>query len=232
MAAAAATEAQPLHMAPSSMPPVIPSIHTSHPAIQDPIGSQSTIAQDQTIDECLPFLTGEELPTTNAHGIPHIDRKRHVKFLQKQLGKLPGQFMAADASRPWIFYWCLGGLALLGENVVDYREKLIETVRSIQNPTGGFGGGPGQTSHLATTYATTLALALVGGDDAFEVVDRRSMWKWLCSLKQRNGGFTMAIGGEEDVRYVFRSEDGVVPLGCFLVDLVGGFSRGSQSEIT
>lgn len=183
---------------------MIPSMHTSHPAIQDPIGSQSSVLQSETVDECLAFLTGEELRGgTNAHGLPRLDRERHARFLHRQVGRLPGQFMAADASRPWIFYWSLGGLALLGEDVAGYREALAGTVRSVQNPTGGFGGGPGQTSHLATTYATMLALTLVGGDEAYEVVDRRSMWKWLCSLKQRDGGFTMAIGGEEDVRYVF-----------------------------
>jgi hypothetical protein len=72
----------------------------------------------------------------------------------------------------------------------------------MQNDTGGFGGGGKQTSHLATTYALVLALALVGGEDAFEVIDRRAMWKWLCALKQPDGGFQVSVGGEEDVRYV------------------------------
>lgn len=70
----------------------------------------------------------------------------------------------------------------------------------MQNDTGGFGGGNGQLSHLATTYAVVLALALVGGQDLYEVVDRRSLWKWLCTLKQPSGGFQMATGGEVDVR--------------------------------
>ena len=155
------------------------------------------------MDECLPFLLGEEdLGRRNDHGNPHLDRGRHIKFLHKQLGQLPGPFKAADSSRPWIFYWCLHALTLLGEDVAPYRQRLIETVRPMQNLTGGFGGGFGQTSHLATTYATVLALALVGGDAAYEVVDRRSMWRWLSSLKQPDGGFQMCVGGEEDVRYV------------------------------
>ena len=153
------------------------------------------------MDECLPFLTGEELGRKNSHGIPSLDRERHLKFLRKQLGDLPAGFMAADASRPWFFYWCLAAMSLLGEDVAPYRERLIETVRPMQNSSGGFAGGFGQTSHLATSYAVVLSLALVGGDAAYEVVDRRSMWRWLCSLKQPDGGFQMAAGGEEDVRY-------------------------------
>lgn len=45
----------------------------------------------------------------------------------------------------------------------------------MQNPTGGFGGGHGQISHLAGSYAAILALALVGGEDVFALIDRRAM---------------------------------------------------------
>lgn len=190
---------------PEGVSPSVPGLFTTNPPIRDALETDSSQLQDETIEECLPFLsTGEGHGYRNAHGIPHLYRARHVQFLQKQLGKLPAQFKSADPSRPWIFYWCLAGLSLLGEDVGSYRSRLIETVRPMQNETGGFAGGFGQTSHLATTYATILSLALVGGDEAYEVVDRRSMWKWLCSLKQPDGGFQMAVGGEEDVRYVSR----------------------------
>jgi protein farnesyltransferase subunit beta len=45
----------------------------------------------------------------------------------------------------------------------------------MQNPTGGFGGGHGQISHLASSYAAVLSLAMVGGADAFALVDRQTM---------------------------------------------------------
>ncbi|OAQ93660.1 farnesyltransferase subunit beta [Purpureocillium lilacinum] len=180
----------------------IPPFFTTNPPIRDALQTESSLLQDETIEECLPFLAaqGEGHEKHNAHGVPHLYRDRHVKFLHKQLGLLPAMFKAADPSRPWIFYWCLAGMSLLGEDVAPYRARLMETVRPMQNETGGFAGGFGQTSHLATTYATVLALALVGGDDAYDVIDRRGMWKWLCSLKQPDGGFQMAVGGEEDVR--------------------------------
>lgn len=180
----------------------IPSLFTTEPPIQDELETHSSKLQAETVEECLPFLKGEEHQTTNAHVIPRLDRERHVKFLHKQLGNLPPQFFAADASRPWFFYWCLAALSLFGEDVTVYRDRLIKTVRPMQNPDGGFGGGFGQLSHLATSYATVLALALVGGEEAYEVVDRKTMWKWLSSIKQADGGFQMAVGGEEDVRYV------------------------------
>ncbi|KFH41232.1 Protein farnesyltransferase subunit beta-like protein [Hapsidospora chrysogenum ATCC 11550] len=201
MAAAAVDEPRAHPAMSSSGQSSVPSLHASRPPIRDNLETETSSLQDETVDECLPFLLGEEdLGWRNDHGIPHLDRGRHIKFLHKQLGQLPGPFKAADSSRPWIFYWCLHALTLLGEDVASYRQRLIETVRPMQNLTGGFGGGFGQTSHLATTYATVLALALVGGDAAYEVVDRRSMWRWLSSLKQPDGGFQMCVGGEEDVR--------------------------------
>lgn len=70
----------------------------------------------------------------------------------------------------------------------------------MQNPSGGFGGGHGQDSHVAGSYAAVLSLALVGSQDAYSFIDRKSMWKWLGLLKQVDGGFRMCLGGEEDVR--------------------------------
>ncbi|CEI60981.1 unnamed protein product [Fusarium venenatum] len=180
--------------------PSIPQLFTTDPPIHDELPTESSRLQDETIDEVLPFLNGEEHQQCNSHGLPHLDRRRHVNFLHKQLGKLPAAFTSADPSRPWFFYWCLSALVLLGEDVEPYRERLVDTVRPMQNPDGGFAGGFGHTSHLATSYAAVLSLALVGGEDAYECIDRRAMWRWLCSLKQPDGGFQMALGGEEDVR--------------------------------
>ena len=78
--------------------------------------------------------------------------------------------------------------------------RVIKTVAPMQNASGGFGGGHGQYSHLAGTYAVILSLALVGGEAAYSLTNRESMWKWLGRLKQPNGGFEVCEGGEVDVR--------------------------------
>ncbi|KAI0602149.1 prenyltransferase and squalene oxidase [Biscogniauxia sp. FL1348] len=199
---ASASSASSSNFAPRShLAPMIPDLFILDPPIRDVLVTDTTELQDGTVEECRPFLAAKmKTIDYNEHGVPHLDRERHIKFLRKSLGRLPAPFVAADASRPWIFYWCLNGLSLLGADVSSYRDDLVETARSMQNDTGGFGGGFGQRSHLATTYATVLALTIVGGESAYEVIDRRAMWKWLCTLKQRDGGFRMSIGGEVDVR--------------------------------
>ncbi|KAJ8122563.1 hypothetical protein ONZ43_g1274 [Nemania bipapillata] len=181
----------------------IPDLFTTKPPIKDSLVTETSTKQDAVEGNCRAFLQGKREPVpVNIHGVPSLDRARHIKFLEGNLGPLPGAFKMSDASRPWMFYWCLNGLSLLGADVSKYREPLIATARSIQNESGGFGGGFGQQSHLATTYAMVLALAIVGGESAYQVIDRRAMWKWLSALKVPNGGFRLTLGGEIDVRQV------------------------------
>jgi protein farnesyltransferase subunit beta len=71
---------------------------------------------------------------------------------------------------------------------------------ACQHPDGGFSGGHGQIAHLAPTYAAVNTLALFGGDDAFEIINREKLYTWMMSLKQEDGGFLMHHGGEEDAR--------------------------------
>ncbi|POW08503.1 hypothetical protein PSHT_09547 [Puccinia striiformis] len=92
----------------------------------------------------------------------------------------------------------------------DERLRAIETLMSFQHPQGGFGGGPGQLAHLASTYASISALAiLLDGVDQniFEEtcaqIDRKKMYEWMLSLKMPDGSFRMHHGGEIDVRSCF-----------------------------
>ena len=182
--------------------PFIPDLYTSWPPIQDDLNTETSYVQNDTILECLPYLNGTcgKFDSYNCHGIPHLDRARHIRFLHKSLQSLSSLYVTSDAARPWFFYWALCGLRTLGEDVTVYREQLISTVRPMQNATGGFGGGHGQMSHLAPTYAIVLALSMVGGEQALEIVDRKAMWQWLGTIKQPDGGFQVCLGGEEDVR--------------------------------
>ena len=54
--------------------------------------------------------------------------------------------------------------------------RLVQTVKPLQNSTGGFGGGHGQWSHIAASYACVLSLATVGGEEALQLVDRKAMY--------------------------------------------------------
>ena len=180
---------------------MIPDLFTSLPLIRDLLNTESSHIQDETIQECLPFLSGaEEDIRYNDHGVPALDRGRHIAFLHKSLRQLPASYVTADASRPWMMYWSMAGLSAMGVDISEYREKMILTCRPIQNATGGFGGGNGQMSHLAPTYATVLSLSMMADKECLDLIDRKAMWKWLGALKQPDGGFQMSVGGEQDIR--------------------------------
>ncbi|CAI5954273.1 unnamed protein product [Closterium sp. NIES-65] len=128
-------------------------------------------------------------------------RERHVRFLLKGLDHLSSSYASLDASRPWLVFWIVHSLALL-EHPLDasLAARCADTLRRCQNPEGGFGGGPGQLAHLATTYAAVAALVTVGGEEALSVVNRKSMLAFLRRMKCQSGGFRLHQGGETDVR--------------------------------
>lgn len=192
-----------LKMAATTSSFTIPELFTTLPAIRGGLQTETSIDQDDVVQSILPFMSGEEnREHCNSYGVPKLDRARHFKFLHTPLETLPAPYAAADAARPWFYYWCFNAMSTLGYDASSFRPRLLSSVRNMQNSTGGYAGGHGHMSHIATTYAVTLALAVVGGEEAFEVIDRKAMWEWLGALKQPDGGFQVSVGGEEDIRYV------------------------------
>ena len=105
----------------------VPPLHTSFPPIQDALDTESLRIQNDTIEECLPFLggIGKNLFDYNAHGIPSLEREKHIEYLHERLEDLPPGFVAYDAARPWLLYWTLTGLCLLAEDVEQYRSRQV-----------------------------------------------------------------------------------------------------------
>ena len=106
--------------------PNVPALFRTFLPIRDLLSTETSFAQDETIKECLHFLTGQgtrSLFDYNIHGIPSLERDKHIEYLHERLGELPAGFVAFDAARPWLIYWTLTGLCLLGEDVDHYRSR-------------------------------------------------------------------------------------------------------------
>lgn len=108
--------------------PNIPIWHLEQPVLRDSLVTETSKVQADTMFECMPFLagTGDHLRapfTLGSQGIPRLERQLHIEYLHQSLGSLSEAFMMADASRPWLIYWALLGLSLLGEDVSPYRER-------------------------------------------------------------------------------------------------------------
>ena len=153
----------------------VPELFTTLPPIKDPLVTYTSCSQDETAERCLPYHAGttEFGFDRNPQGIPRLNHEDHVDFLSDNIQN--ARYTAYDALRPWVIYWSLTGLSVLGEDLTQWRDRVLETYTPMQNPTGGFGGGHGQTSHAAPSYAAVLSLAMVGGREALNLVDRRAL---------------------------------------------------------
>ncbi|XP_074643711.1 protein farnesyltransferase subunit beta-like [Tubulanus polymorphus] len=136
--------------------------------------------------------------------IPKLERFKHARFLMKGIRNLSSNYECLDASQPWLCYWTLHGLELLGvPPPEDIAIDVANFLAKCQNKDGGFGGGPYQQSHLATTYGAVNALCIIGTEHAYKIIDRKSLYKWMMSLRNEEGAFRMHEGGELDVRGVY-----------------------------
>ncbi|KAF0989004.1 hypothetical protein HZS_4839, partial [Henneguya salminicola] len=135
-----------------------------------------------------------------------LEELNHISFLIEHLFKLPEKYMKSDCSRMWIVFWILHSLELMSVRLeTENTEKIINFIRACQNKNGGFAGGPGQRSHLGTTYAAVASLCIVGATDprAFDVLDKDSLKTFILSCKSDDGSFRVAPDNETDMRAIY-----------------------------
>lgn len=106
--------------------PGIPDLFTQPPSIRDTLATESSDLQAATLEKCLPFLKGiqsSQQGPFNAHGVPALQRDDHTAYLYDALEDYPPSFVLLDASRPWMSYWGLAGLFMIGEDPTRFRER-------------------------------------------------------------------------------------------------------------
>ena len=103
--------------------PQVPELYTGSPPIRDHLTTDTSISQDDVVNQCLPRLIKyrRRLVGVNSHGIPSLEREDHIKFLQEAI-EYP-RYIAFDPVRPWVIYWSLTALSVLGENVELYQQR-------------------------------------------------------------------------------------------------------------
>jgi protein farnesyltransferase subunit beta len=141
------------------------------------------------------------IPPNSQSLLLELQRENHIEYLTRGLKQLAPSFCVLDANRPWLCYWILHAIALLGKSVDDDLEKrTVDFLSRCQDPNGGYGGGPGQLPHLATTYAAVNTLITLGGERALSSINRGKLYHFLRRMKDPSGGFRMHDQGEIDVR--------------------------------
>lgn len=165
--------------------------------------------------ECSKFLRSFTCYDANAlrnfqrGGLINVDQEirllksKHASYLKDYLTNLPGGFISLEASRPWILYWILHALNLLGYQPVFMYPRVISTLKHIQNASGGYGGGAGHLSQGAPNYAAVLSLCSIATEEAWASIDRPAMYNYFMRMKQPNGSFSIHEDGEADSRSTY-----------------------------
>ncbi|KAG0146930.1 hypothetical protein CROQUDRAFT_494278 [Cronartium quercuum f. sp. fusiforme G11] len=118
------------------------------------------------------------------------------------------------------------------------RRWAINLILSSQHPEGGFGSSPGQIAHLADTFSSISALAILLGEaepqlvkETWAQVKVEGMYHWMLRLKQPDGTFAMSQAdiykGERDVRAIYCA----VALATLLNFLTPDLARGLPESI-
>jgi len=161
--------------------------------------------QDEVEEQILELYRMFSEKTHKDSDVPILAKEKHSTYLRRGLSQLSDSYEALDASRPWLCYWILHAMNLL-ELKVSPEEKIRITnfISKCQNLTdGGFGGGPGQFSHLAATYAAINALICLTSSEALKVVHKEKLYEFISKMRMEDGSFRMHRGGEIDVRAVY-----------------------------
>lgn len=134
--------------------------------------------------------------------MPTTHRIQHIKYLETSLRNLSTNYECLDSSRPWMIYWILNAAHLLNFRFPDdLLHRVVKFLVKCRGPAGGFGGGPGQLAHLATTYAAVNALCIIGTKHAYDAIGKQSLIQFLFSVRDdKTGAFNMHVDGEVDVR--------------------------------
>jgi len=108
------------------------------------------------------------------------------------------QFLKVDVAPKlaWFLEQCWDGY------IGEADKNSSDSVR-LHKGTGGFGGGPWQLGHLATTYSGISALAIGGSPECYSLLEklRDPLYRFLLSRRDpETGGFRMHDKGETDIR--------------------------------
>lgn len=158
--------------------------------------TKTSVEQEAVENNILKFYKLSHTPT--------LMTQKHLKKLKMLITNLDVTFEPLDCSRPWLCYWILHSLQILGYRLDDEEHsKIVGFLAKCQSPDGGFGGGPGQYPHLATTYAGVNALCIIGTHEAYQVIDRKALKRFLTSLHGEDGSFSLHVDGEVDIRGIY-----------------------------
>ena len=173
---------------------------------EEDVYTSTSVEQRAVEDSCLRLYERADTNVSDLDDFPLLKREKTLAFLRKGLKELSEGYECLDASRPWLVYWIVHSIELLGELdsiSEDDKSAIVKFLGNCQDPDGGYAGGPSQVAHLAPTYAAVNTLVIIGTEEAYNVTNREKLVAWLDKLRNEDGSFTMHVDGEVDIRGVY-----------------------------
>lgn len=119
-----------------------------------------------------------------------IFRDNHLKFVNRHISGLSGGYKSIDSGLPWFAYWSLNIFYIFGMNSYEMskeiKDQFILYLKDLQHPDGGFCGYAKGNQHIISNYAAILAIVVLDCKEAYDIVDRKAMKKFLMSMKNTN----------------------------------------------
>ena len=99
--------------------------------------------------------------------------------------------VGVDSGQPWLIYWLSNALQTLAcpplELSHDMKLKCVSYLEQCYDRTeGAFVGSPGLICHAASSYAAVLAIVNLGIPEAYDIIDREAMRKFLHKMKNKH----------------------------------------------
>ncbi|PVU99024.1 hypothetical protein BB559_001084 [Furculomyces boomerangus] len=171
----------------------------------DGFETETSLIQEDVEDEIIEIY--ENVENKNGTGYTNIiservlTKEKHIKYVLKALNSLPSGYQGLNSSQPWFCYWTLNSLYhLQGEIPNEIKQRALNRLRLCKNSMGGFGGSSHDLPHLLATYAAVSSLVIIGGSDAFDLIDKEATRQFLLQMKRPDGSFNVHPGGEIDLR--------------------------------
>lgn len=162
--------------------------------------TEEQLATEEACQRCIDEICDPELRREAAS----LLTREHRTYCASGLWRLSAGYASLDASRPWLCYWIVHSLSILGTRIdAAAADAVINFIGRCRDPDcGGFCGGPypGQMAHLAPTYAAVNTLVTIGTPAAFELIKGAKLGSFLRAMRREDGAFTMHHDGEVDVR--------------------------------
>jgi protein farnesyltransferase subunit beta len=143
------------------------------------------------------YFNDHNFETKNSEGYNdnvNVFNENHLQFAMFHKNQLSSGYAALDSGLPWFSYWVLNIFDIFGINEYtmssDFKSNFITYLKFLIHPHGGLMGYSFGESQLIATYAGILSIISLDCEEAYKIIDREKMKKYLMDMKNKSNNFS------------------------------------------